>query len=270
MDNSSQLVAEGTGTKKSSIQLFNYNEAPVRVVMRGTPPSPWWVAKDVCDILGYVNVTDALNKHLEEDERSTLAIREGTSLKGGNPNMNIINESGLYCLILRSNMPKAKEFRKWVTGTVLPQVMRTGLPEARSEYEPTQYQIDQLNFERAKFLQHMLEAPAFPLTDESKAVIQHEAFKMLTGRECLTMLPELSEQWYSAEDIGRKIGISACKVGHVANQHNLKPPKGQSNDFGRWIVSKSRHSSKECPQFIYSQHALDWFMSYGEGVLINS
>ena len=101
--------------------------------MLGDPPTPWWVAKDVCDILGYSNVTDTLNKHLDEDERSTLAIREGTSPKGGNPNMNVINESGLYCLILRSNMPKAKEFRKWVTTTVLPQVMREGLPDSQCE-----------------------------------------------------------------------------------------------------------------------------------------
>ena len=69
-------------------------------------PAAWFVAKDVCDILGYSNVTKALNDHLDDDERSTLTIREGIR---GNPNMNIINESGLYCLILRSNMPKAKE-----------------------------------------------------------------------------------------------------------------------------------------------------------------
>ena len=95
---------------ENSIQLFSYNEDPVRVIMLGEPPAPWWVAKDVCDILGYTNVTDTLNKHLDEDERNTLAIREGNR---GNPVVNVINESGLYCLILRSNMPKAKEFRKW-------------------------------------------------------------------------------------------------------------------------------------------------------------
>lgn len=183
--------------------------------------------------------------------------------------MNIINESGLYCLILRSNMPKAKEFRKWVTATVLPQVMRNGLPEGKGEV-PSQYQIDQLNLERAKFLQHMIDAPAFPLTDESKAVIQHEAFKMLTGHECLSMLPAITERWYSAEDIGRQLGLSANKVGRIANQYKLKPEQGESNEYGRWIYSKSRYSSKECPQFVYSQHALDWFESYGNGILLEA
>ena len=90
----------------NSIQLFSYNEAPIRVIMIEEPPVPWFVAKDVCSILGYANVTDALNKHLDEDERNTLAIREGNR---GNPVINVINESWLYCLILRSNMPKAKE-----------------------------------------------------------------------------------------------------------------------------------------------------------------
>jgi prophage antirepressor-like protein len=248
----------------NSIQLFNYDEAPVRVIMRGAPPAPWWVAKDVCDILGYANVTDTLNKHLDEDERNTLAISEG---KRGNPNMNVINESGLYCLILRSNMPKAKEFRKWVTATVLPQVMRIGLPEAPIKEEPTQYQIDQLNLERAKLLQHIIDAPAFPLSDESKAVIQHEAFKILTGHECLTMLPVLTEQWYSAADIGKELGITGCKVGHIANKYHLKPPKGESNKYGRWIRSKAKHNETEVPQFVYSQAGMDWFMSYNDGLI---
>ena len=249
---------------ENSIQLFNYEEAAVRVVMLGDPPTPWWVAKDVCDILGYSNSRKALADHLDDDEKGVTICYT----PGGEQNMNVINESGLYCLILRSNMPKAKEFRKWVTTTVLPQVMRKGLPENETKIaEPSQYQVDQLNLERAKLLQHMIDAPAFPLTDESKAVIQHEAFKILTGHECLTMLPVLSEQWYTAEDIGAELGITACKVGHIANKHGLKPPKGESNQYGRWIVSKSRYSSKECPQFIYSQQGMDWFTNYRDGVI---
>ena len=88
----------------NAIQLFSYGENPIRIVMLGDPPSAWFVAKDVCDILGYTNVTKALADHLDEDEKNTLTIREGNR---GNPVMNIINESGLYALILRSNMPKA-------------------------------------------------------------------------------------------------------------------------------------------------------------------
>ena len=94
---------------ENSIQLFSYNEDPVRIVMLGDPPTPWWVAKDVCDILGYTNARKALADHLDDDEKDVTICYT----PGGNQSMNIINESGLYCLILRSNMPKAKEFRKW-------------------------------------------------------------------------------------------------------------------------------------------------------------
>ncbi|HHJ40072.1 MAG: hypothetical protein AXA67_02190 [Methylothermaceae bacteria B42] len=76
----------------------------------------WFVAKDVCDVLGLQNPTKAL-EILDDDERKILTIREGTP---GNPNVNVITESGLYALILRSRKPAAKAFRKWVTFEVLP------------------------------------------------------------------------------------------------------------------------------------------------------
>ena len=79
----------------------------------------WWVAKDVCDVLGIQNVTQAVGQ-LEEDERSMFSIgRQGEA--------NIINESGLYTLILRSNKPEAKKFRKWVTAEVLPSLRKDGI-----------------------------------------------------------------------------------------------------------------------------------------------
>ena len=89
----------------SSIQLYSYGEEPVRVIMLGDPPAAWFVAKDVCDILGYTNSRKALSDHLDDDEKDVTICYT----PGGEQKMNIINESGLYCLILRSNMPKAKE-----------------------------------------------------------------------------------------------------------------------------------------------------------------
>ena len=89
------------------------------------------------------------------DERNTLAIREGNR---GNPTVNIINESGLYCLILRSNMPKAREFGKWVTGTVLPQVVRNGLPETPKDKPVTvdPMQVAKTTFEAAHIADNQL------------------------------------------------------------------------------------------------------------------
>lgn len=81
------------------------------------------MGKDVAEALGYSNPRDALAKHVDDEDKSTVAFRDGTS---GNPNLTIINESGLYSLILSSKLPGAKKFKRWVTGEVLPAIRRTG------------------------------------------------------------------------------------------------------------------------------------------------
>lgn len=86
---------------------------------------PWFVAKDVCGILELTNITETL-RTLDEDERGSFRITEGTSPAGGNPNVIIISESGLYALIFKSRKPEAKAFRKWVTSEVLPAIRKTG------------------------------------------------------------------------------------------------------------------------------------------------
>lgn len=84
---------------------------------------PWFVGKDIALILGYSNTRDALIKHVDDEDKNTVANRDGTS---GNPNTTIINESGLYSLILSSKMPEAKKFKRWVTSEVLPAIRKTG------------------------------------------------------------------------------------------------------------------------------------------------
>ena len=107
----------------NSIQLFNYGENPVRIIQDDNG-EVWFVAKDICDILDIANSRDALST-LDDDEKNTVAITDGNKKKG-NPNMNIINESGFYTLVFKSIKPEAREFRRWVTGTVLPQIRKTG------------------------------------------------------------------------------------------------------------------------------------------------
>ena len=83
----------------------------------------WFVAADVCNALGLSNPTVSLNA-LDDDERAKKFL--GRSENGGGGEVNIINESGLYALILRSRKPEAKRFRKWVTNEVLPAIRKTG------------------------------------------------------------------------------------------------------------------------------------------------
>ena len=117
---------------EKSLKPYNFESRQIRVHMDESG-EPWFVAKDVCDVLGLGNATEAL-RPLDDDEKSTLRISEGTSPRGGNPNVNIISESGLYTLIIRSNKPVAKPFRRWVTHEVLRSIRLTG----SYQMEPTE------------------------------------------------------------------------------------------------------------------------------------
>ena len=105
----------------NEIQIFNFHNNEVRVV--NVNNEPWFVAKDVAEILGY-SETEKMTRRLDDDEKTTLPFR-GT---GSNyqTNITIINESGLYNAVLGSTKPNAKRFRKWVTGEVLPSIRKTG------------------------------------------------------------------------------------------------------------------------------------------------
>ena len=101
----------------NEIQQFDFRGASLRT-LTDKAGEPWFVAKDVCDILGHSNVSMALDR-LDDDERSKFNLgRQGET--------NIVNEAGLYVLVLGSRKPEAHEFKRWVTHEVLPQIRRTG------------------------------------------------------------------------------------------------------------------------------------------------
>lgn len=104
------------------VQVFNNGVfGDVRVIMRDG--EPWFVGKDVASALGYGNTNDALAKHVKNSHKNTLAIRDGI----GNPNKIIIDEAGVYALIMRSKLPQAEAFQEWVTSEVLPTIRKQGM-----------------------------------------------------------------------------------------------------------------------------------------------
>ncbi len=88
---------------------------------------PWFVGRDVAEILGYSNPRDALAKHVDDEDKGVAKC----DTLGGIQDLTIINESGLYSLILSSKMPTAKRFKRWVTSEVLPQIRKTGSYQRR-------------------------------------------------------------------------------------------------------------------------------------------
>ncbi|MDT2743975.1 phage antirepressor [Enterococcus asini] len=101
-------------------QIFNFEKYEVRTVLVGD--EPYFVGKDVADVLGYERSDNAVRSHVDEEDKLTHQI----SASGQSRNMTIINESGLYSLILKSKLPSAKKFKRWVTSEVLPAIRKHG------------------------------------------------------------------------------------------------------------------------------------------------
>lgn len=99
--------------------MYNFRENNVRVEMVNN--EPWFVAKDVCEILDIKNSRDAVSR-IEEEDKASVGINDGVQVR----HMSVINESGLYNLIFTSTRPDAKEFKRWVTREVLPSIRKTG------------------------------------------------------------------------------------------------------------------------------------------------
>lgn len=101
-------------------QIFNFEQNEVRTVL--VNDEPYFVGKDVAEILGYERADNAVRNHVDEEDKLPHRI----SASGQNRNMTIINESGLYSLILKSKLPNARKFKRWVTSEVLPTIRKTG------------------------------------------------------------------------------------------------------------------------------------------------
>ncbi|MFN1841763.1 Bro-N domain-containing protein [Clostridioides difficile] len=114
----------------NNLQIFKNNDfGEIRVIeLNG---EPWFVGKDVAETLGYKDTSDALKRHVDDEDKGLGEILT----PGGNQNMKIINESGLYSLILSSKLSTAKKFKHWVTRDVLPSIRKTGTYSTKSKDE---------------------------------------------------------------------------------------------------------------------------------------
>lgn len=130
----------------NNIATFNFQgKAPVRTIL--LDGEPWFIAADVCTILEIQNPTDALLR-LDEDEKGTLGSTEG------GPGRRIINESGLYSLVLGSRKAEAKRFKKWITSEVLPSIRKTGSYQVQAFQVPKTFaEALSLAAEQAKTLE---------------------------------------------------------------------------------------------------------------------
>jgi len=105
------------------IQMFKNEKLGLEVRVVEIDGEGWLVGKDVAEVLGYSNTSDALKKHVDIEDKGVAKC----DTLGGSQEMTVINESGLYSLVLRSKLPGAKQFKRWVTSEVLPSIRKHGM-----------------------------------------------------------------------------------------------------------------------------------------------
>lgn len=122
----------------SQLQVFSFNNAEVRTIVRDG--EPWWIAADVCAVLD-LSETHRAVAGLDDDEKD----RHTVTTPGGQQEMTVINEPGLYSLILRSRKKEAKAFKRWITHDVVPSIRKTGTYSVRDPLTETDRLAGMLN-----------------------------------------------------------------------------------------------------------------------------
>ena len=236
----------------NEVQIFeNVEFGKVRTIVKDG--EPYFVGKDVAEILGYTNSRKAIGDHVDEEDKGVTKC----DTLGGVQELTIINESGLYSLILSSKLPAAKKFKRWVTSEVLPSIRKTGSYTAKHVKPDDAMQSKRLEvMERnartraANLLLKIAERTNIP---EYKAVCNAKAAEMVAG-EMILPLPVAERKTYSATEIGAMFGVSANKIGKLANAHKLKTP-----ECGKLFYSKSEHSVKEVETWRYYDSVIPVF-----------
>ena len=118
------------------ISTFSFHNNSIRCILING--EPWFLANDVCHVLGYKSLRDALKRHTSSKD----VVKHYTLTKGGKQAISYVNESGLYCLIFGSKLPAAEDFKKWVTSEVLPAIRKYGRydPDGLISYGKERYQ----------------------------------------------------------------------------------------------------------------------------------
>lgn len=236
-----------------SIQVFNNTEfGEIRSMT--IDGEPWFVGKEIAEALGYSNTKDALIAHVDPEDRTIIQRSQFPTLEIPNRGLTIINESGMYSLILSSKLEGAKRFKRWVTSEILPSIRKTGAyatDSAAAEYKARELRIREMNAQ-ARLIN--AETRRLTVLQKGKGLSQVavdtlavKAVERVTGKDLGDYLPQV-EKTYSASEIGNALGITAAKVGRLANAHGLK-----TDEYGITVMDKSRYSSKEVASFRYNE-----------------
>ena len=232
------------------IQVFNNTEfGEIRTMeING---EPWFVGKDIATAMGYTKSRNAIAAHVDDDDKKDAPIQGSL---GGTQKMTVINESGMYSLILGSKLDGAKRFKRWVTSEVLPSIRKSGAyatDSAAAEYKARELRIKEmnaqarlLNAETRRLVALQKEKGLSKVAVDTLAI---KAMEEISGKDLGDYLPQTG-RLYSASEVGNAFGISAAKVGRIANAYGLK-----TEEYGVMVLDKSRYSAKEVSSFRYNE-----------------
>lgn len=207
----------------SELQVFNNAEfGSVRSLM--VNGEPFFVGKDVAEILGYGNTRDVLAAHVDEEDKVVIQKSEIATLEIPNRGLTVINESGLYSLILSSKLPSAKRFKRWVTSEVLPAIRKHGVFAMDDIVNNTDVLIEALKAFKAERLQRMA-------LEEENAVQKQQLVEMKPKASYYDVVLN-SPDLVSITEIAKDYGWSAQKMNEYLHVHSIQFKQG-----GRiWIL----------------------------------
>lgn len=217
----------------NDLQVFT-NERLGKVRVKQINGQPYFVGKDIATALGYEKPQNAIATHVHDEDKTTALIQgTGSNYKS---KAVLINESGMYALIFGSKLEQAKEFKHWVTSEVLPSIRKTGgyNSQVSDEYKAKRLEVMMMN------------AKARLMKEQNKRIellIKNPEYTTSEFTEDITVIPKV----YTAAEAGELLGVSANKVGRIANANGIK-----TEEYGEWFKDKAKFADKEVPSFRYN------------------
>ena len=241
----------------NQIQIFNFHSNEVRTA---TDPNGdiYFCLVDVANTLEISRSSDLLQiqkgfvKNESPKNRGTLdpkgVVKLYTPTKGGTQELAFISEPNLYRVIFRSNKEQARQFQDWVVNEVLPTIRKTGAYVSESQ-QPSQ----PIGETEDKLRTIILALEHTTLSDVARETAIITSAETLTGVS-IGYRPQIEQTTYSAKELGDVLGISANRVGRIANAHGLK-----TKEYGLYYLNKSQPSDKQVEHFRYFEKAIDKF-----------
>lgn len=243
--------------ESKELQIFNNPEfGEVRTTV--IDGEPWFVGADVATALGYTNSRKALGDHVDDEDKNTVTIRDGIQ---GNPNKTIINESGLYSLVLSSKLPTAKKFKRWVTSDVLPTIRKTGGYSMKQKAQAEQDKTREMRAEAmlrnsiSKQAKMMMEIAKMSHIKAYQDVMMAKAGNILAGENILPMPKSGRERrplgWF-CKQIG-KAETWGTQLGKLLKRNGITQRPGENGEFVEDCARNNPH--KHVQNF-------EWYVDY--------